>query len=225
MSYAAFLLDGRPYHDLEPTIRDHIKYLPEDWDCLLFLPASYASLMKRFRDEPRVKFFEVPPDMLNSYEKYDEVLARDLELWEILCGYDRVLLFQEDSKILRPGVEEFLEWDYIGAPWPTMPQTPMIGYVGNGGLSLRNPKVFLDIAKNEKHDPPRYSWRWYEDQWFISYFKKYDVKVAPVAVAERFSVENIFKLGSFGCHAIEKCLSPEQCKQILTQYGVCGVSH
>jgi hypothetical protein len=38
------------------------------------------------------------------------------------------------------------------------------------------------------------------------------------AKAAEFSVETMYKLGSLGCHAIDKWLTPEQCEMILNQY-------
>lgn len=215
MAFAAFHIDGRPFINRELIIRDHLRYLPPDWDCLVFTPRKNSYLAGVFHPKERVKFFEIPESFAGDYWSHALSVASNAELWEILCAYERVVFFEHDSMILRKGVEEFLGWDYIGAPWPaSRPWVAASGRVGNGGLSIRNPRKFLEIVKGEKPGPQEG-----EDLFFGRYFKKYHVNVAPVDVAEKFSCEATFKLGTFGCHAINRYMTPAQVSQILTQYG------
>lgn len=73
---------------------------------------------------------------------YSNLLKRP-DFWELIPT-TRTLIFQTDSMLLRDGLEEFYEWDYIGAPWNDfhVPQG-----VGNGGLSLRTVAVMNEIAR------------------------------------------------------------------------------
>ena len=51
--------------------------------------------------------------------------------------------------LLKSGIEEFLKWDYIGAPW----EKPKEGcFVGNGGLSLRTRDKMIEITEKYKSD-------------------------------------------------------------------------
>jgi hypothetical protein len=121
---------------------------------------------------------------------------------------DRVLIFQHDSGILRHGIEEFYEWDYIGAPFgPAQP------FVGNGGFSLRNPRAMAHICRDLHYSPyiP-------EDVFFPIGCRMLGYKLATVDAAVKFSCEIHFLLGTFGYHAIDRYLSPEQVRQIKTQY-------
>lgn len=69
-------------------------------------------------------------------------------------------MFQSDTLLLRAGVEEFLEYDYIGAPWNLNPQSSSNQWIRiavnhkilsqgccNGGLSLRDPSTMLKVIK------------------------------------------------------------------------------
>ncbi len=61
-----------------------------------------------------------------------------------------LLLFQMDSIICSSSersVDDFLEWDFIGAP-----VNPFLGHGYNGGLSIRNPKMILDILAGPSND-------------------------------------------------------------------------
>jgi hypothetical protein len=59
-----------------------------------------------------------------------------------------------------------------------------------------------------------------EDIYFAHGCNLLNLKIAPVEVANKFSVETQFHLGSMGFHAIDKWLTKEECKQIKKQYEV-----
>ncbi|SPJ78787.1 uncharacterized protein FTOL_07178 [Fusarium torulosum] len=66
-------------------------------------------------------------------------------LWEQLAPAKHVLVFQADAILCanaQKAVDDYLEWDFIGAPLNDTRQ------VFNGGLSLRNRPMTLDIIKN-----------------------------------------------------------------------------
>jgi predicted nucleotidyltransferase len=115
---------------------------------------------------------------------------------------DYVLLVQYDGFVLNPEswTEEFLHYDYIGAPWPVgtwktdhfPKEWNGTWRVGNGGFSLRS-KKFLDSSarlaqegKIEKYNP--------EDValcvWYRSLLEKEGMQFAPVDIAMRFSIES-----------------------------------
>lgn len=102
---------------------------------------------------------------------------------------------------------EFLEYDYIGAPWPKVVQCSdeygnasthefRSNRVGNGGFSLRSRK-FLEFSSSQnyadlKKDPNSYRLK-AEDGLLCDYLFKdavdAGVKFAPMDVAARFSIE------------------------------------
>ena len=76
---------------------------------------------------------------LQSRSSYSEVLQTQLV---DLVHTSHVMIVQWDGYPVRPQnwTEEFLEFDYIGAPWPQFPAS--VG-VGNGGFSLRSKRLLL----------------------------------------------------------------------------------
>lgn len=205
---AAVIVETRTIPNLVEIIRNHhMRFLPEGTQLILFhSDENYEILKQAF---PEAGFSNI--NALRSLADYNEVFTRP-KFWEQLAGFGKVLIFQTDSMLLRTGIEEFLEQDidYVGAPWNWDPE--YIG--GNGGLSLRNPRVMHELCS-------RFKWNGTlnEDHWFCLMMKQYGVgRVAPREVADKFSCETIFKLGTFGCHGIEKWLSPDECNQITSQY-------
>jgi hypothetical protein len=92
-------------------------------------------------------------------------------------------------------VEDFFECDFFGAPIDAK-----YGEEYNGGLSLRNPALFLTITEEVDFQS---SGAEFEDQWFYSEAKKLvaqGVTLPTKEVAERFSVETIYYDKPLGYH-------------------------
>lgn len=88
----------------------------------------------------RVEWIRIPA--LRSREAYSRFVLQDLGA---LLQTEHVLLVQWDGYILDPSAwrPEFLDHDYIGAPWPQFRD----GFtVGNGGFSLRTKKLLQATA-------------------------------------------------------------------------------
>ena len=92
----------------------------------------------------------------------------------------------DDGFIINPHLwrEEFLEYDYIGAPWKWEGR---INRVGNGGFVLKSNK-FIQLTKNltflNKCDDGELTNIYYD------YFIANGCKYAPVEVAMKFSLES-----------------------------------
>lgn len=90
--------------------------------------------------DARIEWIRISP--LRSREAYSRFVLRDLGK---LLTSDHVLLIQWDGYILDPSAwrPEFLDHDYIGAPWPQFGD----GFtVGNGGFSLRSRRLLMATA-------------------------------------------------------------------------------
>lgn len=187
MKYGIVIIENR-FEDskVREHIDNHKKFLPEGWGS-----------------------FYVKDEKIKTLNDYNKLLTSK-EFWEAI-PFDKVLITQMDAEMLRPGIEEFLEYDYIGAPlyhidFPCM----------NGGFSLRDKKAMLDVIRDNPYQGE--SVHGYEDIYFCNELKKKNSTLPTKEVAQLFSVETIFGLGSLGIHAIEKWHSKEKCEQILKQY-------
>jgi hypothetical protein len=161
---------------------EHIKDMVKDWGEVIVINLEMPSLTK-------IEY---------------NVLFRDVEFWKTVKG-DKVFTFQLDSILLRSGIDEFLDYDYIGAPW----RKPKEGsYVGNGGLSLRTRNVMLEISVTNKIK--EVIW---EDIYFVKYLKGRGV--ADIETAKRFSMEDVYSPNPLGVHYPIKYIEPELLKKVL----------
>lgn len=193
---AAVITETRHFNP--QIIRDHLSMLPDDFELVVFCSDRNLRLFKEFEC---TKYLTT----INNLHDYNNLLT-SVSFWEKLINYDRVLIFQTDSKILRKGIEEFYDADYYGAPWKFQ------DHGGNGGLSLRNPKVMHEMVTKLN-----YNGNPFEDVWFSNNIEKFG-KLAPRSECKKFACETIFELGTFACHAIGNYMSHEQVNKIENQY-------
>jgi len=108
--------------------------------------------------------------------------------------------------------DEWLEYDYLGAPWGIVPNTYIANNgetvrVGNGGFSLRS-KFLMDLPFNQGFRL-RSEQGWQNEDgniccYYRKEFLKLGIKYAPVEVAAEFSFENVcvenYGRKTFGFH-------------------------
>lgn len=186
MKYAAVIIDDRQNIAIE-AIERHKPFLPKHFDVI-----------------------HLGNIQIKSIRAYNQLLT-DPIFWEMYFGnYDRVLIFQHDSGLLRQGVEQFFKYDFIGAPIAHMP-----GYM-NGGLSIRNPKLMYKICKNKPYRGMEVDGN--EDIYFVKHLRALGANLPDLKTAKQFSVETIFNMGSLGYHAMDKYLTIDKVDLIMTQY-------
>jgi hypothetical protein len=181
-SFSALIIENREIPGLTQIIENHEKYLPKD--CEIY----------HIKNEP-----------INSIGDYNRLMLSK-RLWRNILS-ERVLIFQHDSGLLRTGIEDFLEWDYCGAPWAWQE------HGGNGGLSIRNPKAMMQII-----DKGTWNGTLNEDHHICNVMHEFGMNLAPREVCSKFSVEAVFQLQTIGFHAIDVWLTPSECNAIRTQY-------
>ena len=200
------IVETRPLINLSKIIIDrHLKYIPKDWGLTIYCSLLNHEYIKDidFGINTNIIILENPKLTIREYN----VMLKSDTFWQSL-PYEKVLIFQSDSRILKEGIEDFLEWDYVGAPWRFQ------NHGGNGGLSLRNVNLMREICRVAKFTNKN------EDVEFCNFMFDNNVgNLAPRAVCSKFSCESIAFFGSLGIHSIEKWLPKTQCKQILNQYN------
>ncbi len=150
--------------------------------------------------EGNIKIHKVAVD---SYTEYNRFIVENLNAY-IDTNY--CLIVQDDGYIVNPNLwkKEFLEYDYIGAPWPWH------GVCGNGGFSLRS-KKFLELSSQLLYEEDHHEYSCAPEDWFLCvknrmYFLLNQIKFAPLDLAQSFSFEtpigvvNEGKHSSFGFH-------------------------
>jgi len=194
---AAVIVDTRRL-SLYQVITEHLFYLPKYTKLYIFSSEDNRHLQEMLNCE----FHVVEINDIRGYNK----LLKSKNFWNKIKE-ENILIFQEDSRLLREGIEDFYEYDYVGAAWDFYP------FVGNGGLSFRHKSAMLKVLEvcNPENDIN-------EDVYFAWGCNVLKLNLAPVHVANKFSCETQFNLGTLGYHAIEKYLSLEQVNKIKKQY-------
>jgi hypothetical protein len=184
MRKAAIIVENRNLPYLDKVIQNHMDHL-QGFDLI-----HYSDMI------------------INSGHDYNNLIASP-KFWEI--DYDKIVIFQHDSGILRNGIDEFLDWDYVGSPWKVTANWARIDRAGgNGGLSVRDVKAHQDLLKIKKYDAKYGN----EDVFFTHNLQN----VAPYSVCVKFGVETEYQLGTYGWHAIDKHMSLTDTFKIKMQY-------
>lgn len=203
-------IEFRNFHHIEFNIRNMCIRLPKWKHTIICGPENY-SMVKSICDKISVHINIINLNItLTSIDEYSLMLG-SAEFWKLLTG-ERILIHQDDSLILdATHIDEFLEYDYVGAVWPSIYPTEYL--VGNGGFSLRNRQLMIKICDN-------YNIRTYEGFEFTkSYMIENKLKIipeycffvkcivdnklgiiAPYDKAQYFSYESVYVPDTIGCH-------------------------
>jgi hypothetical protein len=134
-----------------------------------------------------------------SYQEYNGFLLNIFDYWK---DDSYLMLCQPDGYpiISKNWTDDFLNYDYIGAPWPFFNHT-FRNRVGNGGFSIRSKKYLYTCKKLFNNFPNIEKYHMYED--FLCCNIYYDemlslgIKFAPIEIASKFSYENIIPERNF----------------------------
>ena len=158
-----------------------------------------------------------------GWSKYNNLL-KSSSFWEELTA-KQVLIFQPDALLIQPLALDQLEYDYAGAPWnkgrvtscefptynPSLERTgsswanqalcqtvPDHTNNGNGGLSIRNPRLMQAICEDHSQASPEDE---AEDIFFARYLNEetYQAKQPPQEVLNRLFNESSYS-DSSGFH-------------------------
>ena len=145
--------------------------------------------------DPHIQVVKIPK---LDFEGYSRFILNDLYRF---IDTDYCLVIQADGFVLnaQKWQDQFLEYDYIGAPWPkilTLGEGDQILYlknqVGNGGFSLRSKKLLLETSKInlDKLDTPTKSEDLIICHFLFEEMLKNGIKFPSPGLAAQFSIES-----------------------------------
>jgi hypothetical protein len=164
--------------------------------------AKYNDLL----NDNNIKIVQTNITLNNNLKNDDQNRSRFstefLNLMSDICETNFLLNIQYDSAIINPELwtDDFLQYDYIGAPWPieiiqasdmVAGKIPVIkNIVGNGGFSLRSKKYMEESKKLELHHKN-------EDLnicvFYFDHMIAKGIRFATPDIAIKFSVEHPIK--------------------------------
>jgi hypothetical protein len=207
----AILIEFRILPHVEFIIKNAIIKLGDSFAHTIVCGNENYLLMKQICDDisPNIKIIKLEKNniTINEYNN----LFYDLSFWEKFYG-NKLLFYQEDTIIFKNNIRDFLQYDYVGAPWNLDAKNSIFPSVGNGGFSLRDRNILMDILRNKveihdfnfankKHKSGEILDNIPEDIFFSLTMLKLNIGNVPEAVAASyFSTENIVNKDSLGGH-------------------------
>jgi hypothetical protein len=138
----SLLVETRELEHNEFVIKNTIQKLGDGWGHIIYCHNNNYVQIKSICDgiSPDIEIRLLDFDLTrNTYNN----LCLDINFWnEIDC--EKVLIYQTDTFIFRDFRDEFMQYDYVGAPISDNGNH----VVGNGGLSLRTVKLIKNILNN-----------------------------------------------------------------------------
>ena len=189
------LVENRNHPFLEATLKNFSCMLPYASLWVIHSRKNQETVRRLVGEFPYVRTECTLPDEGFTVKECDEMKLKP-EFWKKFTRFNRVLIFNVDTGIKKNAILRFMHFDYIGAAWYHDPLSNG-AYNGNGGFSLRNPRVMLDIL--EKHPCTH---RIPEDIWFAQHMPP-TANLPTLHECELFSTETRDTGGTFGFHDVE----------------------
>jgi len=191
----AVIIEPREHPHLEYVLRNVMFFLGPGWGLRIICGRqNYEFVRGLVAGWGSVRLHVLDTDNLTRDEFRN--LRKNSRFWADLRG-DMLLCFETDTMLRRPGIDAFMEYDYIGAPWNKKQAVSDVVRVGNGGLSLRRRSTMIDMClRGKTHTIPS------EDSYFSIqlHLHKDEVNLPSVEVARTFAVESLYYPDPLGLH-------------------------
>ena len=203
-----------PENRLLPHLEFHIR------NAMLLLPGCTIKLvctsdavekMRQFCDNIHANIHVIDTKIVKMTQNTYNDLLLSVKFWETF-DEEYILIYQQDAILFRRGVEDFKQYDYVGAPWPSKNNDNKLG-VGNGGFSLRNRNKMIKclntiapVNLELEHTTETYMdskglWNPPEDVYYSKVMIDHGIGVVPDrAVASTFSQERVISDNPVGGH-------------------------
>ena len=210
-NWEAVLIEYRCFPHIELLLRNAILKLGSKWSFTIVCGNINYNFMIDICKQISSNIKVIKTNHNNLIPDEYSLLLSTIQFWNLFTG-SKILIYQEDSFIFKNNIEEFMDCDFIGAPWPkNTNDTP--NCVGNGGISLRTKQIMIDVINkisikntninettkiymkdhNLKNCP--------EDVYFSLNMQKFNIgKVADFDTAFKFSTESLNNPNSFAGH-------------------------
>lgn len=227
-SYTAIMIEPRQHPATRFVLQNFLENLDARWNFILYPGLDNDEWMKTIvksfsvEDQNRITFRKVAVKNL-TLEQYSSIMTNSQFIQTIPT--EMYLVFQTDTMICKPYkdlIYEFMDYDYVGAPWHEVPRGLWKTQVGNGGLSLRRKSAMLKIARTVPYSPG-----YAEDMYFSEGCDKLGMKKPTWEKAKEFAIETQSSSKSFGIHRAWRwtTVSEEQCPGYLELLKLNNLSH
>lgn len=210
--YKAIILDNRPNPLSVFSVLFTLSNLNVSWSCKVYSSKAgmsyYEKFLGRVAEVAHLPALDVPRFHIDVYNN----ILKSAEFWRSV-GSVKTLVIQDDGVLLRPGIERFMEYDFIGASWVDNVANQYIkeniseDLVGNGGFSLRTNSQMLHVCEAFKKEK---NWLFYknitqipEDVYFVYGLKRTEgARMPSFQAGTEFASEEVCHMGSIGVHKL-----------------------
>ena len=210
-NYEAVFIEFRVLPHIEFLIRNAIMKLGEEWSHTIVCGNENVDFIVKICGAISRNINIVQIDKYNVLPSEYSKLLTSVSFWNLFKG-EKILIYQEDSFIFNYNINDFIHFDYIGAPFQkNVNDTPNL--VGNGGFSLRSKSKMIEVIQKKSPLDTEYnsSTKKYmknsnldfppEDVYFSKNMQELNIGlVADWDTASLFSSESVFNEKSFGGH-------------------------
>ena len=147
--YESVLIEFRQFPHIEFIIRNAIFKLGKTWNHTIVCGNYNYDFIKKLVDNidsnltSKINIIKINTSFVTR--KFYCSLLMSKDFWELFKG-EKLLLYQEDTCIFKTNIDDFIMYDYIGAPWPKNQKDNSL-QVGNGGFSLRTRQIMIDVIE------------------------------------------------------------------------------
>jgi hypothetical protein len=199
----AFLVETRPLKHLPALYAHMTSIIPPEWT-FKFMGSTLAieslrssQIIPRLEASGKLQILDLPSNYSLANRETISQMFTDVALYrDILSPAEHLLVFQPDSIFCANSpttLNDFLQWDWIGAPWSKTAQ-----YGGNGGLSLRKVSKIIKVLEKEQRRAGEGA---LEDLWISTRLMRLEGASLPNAtISKTFSVESVWDDAPLGYH-------------------------
>jgi hypothetical protein len=190
---AAIILESRPFFFLPSVVRNTMFFLGEKWNLYILCGEPNERFVSSFVEGWDVNVIQLHGLVHLASQQYSQIMTSK-DYWE-LFSEEKLVIFQTDSILCGPHIEEFIDYDFVGAPCGRFDE----GYIANGGFSLRSrSKTLACLDRVPYRGEP-------EDVYFTAAMRQIGARVPDFATTCRFAVESIYTEHPVGVHGTDKC--------------------
>jgi len=211
------IVEPRKHPDLEYVLRNVLHFLDDSWGLQFFCGTENREFVTSITANWGTVHIEALPVSNLDTRAYNQ-LKKNTDFWQRIRG-EHVLWIEPDCLLRRPGLERFLSFDYVGAPWHERLAVSPYCRVGNGGLSLRRVTAMREIAAQAN---PEFELIGPEDVFFCVNMqlanaqRPGEFKLPVAEEAAGFAVESIYAPDPVGLHKIWAYLDESQIRALLS---------
>ena len=192
----AIIVEPRKHRALSFVVKNILNNLSPNWSVRIYHGTKNREFVEALLEtelafgRERITLMNLGIDNFENHSAYSRFITDRAFLESVPT--EMYLIFQTDSMINpehRNLIHEFMEYDYVGAPW-------ISGLVGNGGFSLRRRSKMLEIVDCFPYIGGN------EDMYFSLSARRLGLRVPTVEDARRFSIETLPSSTFFGVHRV-----------------------